>query len=88
SIATGIPVREDILIRTKKTKTQTKKAKLDRWKNMEGVFRVPATIDITGKRILVVDDVVTTGSTISSACLELEERGACALGILAIATGK
>lgn len=66
----GIPVRKDILFRDKFTDTQTKKSRFERFRNVENVFRIePLNIEKGGLSVLLIDDVVTTGSTIE-ACSE------------------
>lgn len=59
----GIPVRE-WLVRKKFTETQTKKSRLQRIKNVDEVFDVIDQAAIAGQRILLVDDVITTGATL------------------------
>ena len=56
----------DALIRTHLSQTQTKKSRFDRWKNVEDIFQVTAPEKLEGKHILLVDDVVTTGSTLEA----------------------
>jgi predicted amidophosphoribosyltransferase len=51
--------------------TQTNRPRYDRWTNVEGIFRVADPEPIRGKHILLVDDVITTGSTIESCVNEL-----------------
>ena len=54
------------LIRALESETQTKKSRLNRWKNVETVFQLLNTTKIEGKHILLVDDVVTTGATLEA----------------------
>lgn len=63
-----IEVSDDLLIRTTATQTQTKKGRLERFFNVSEVFAVAPNKEelLTGKRILLVDDVVTTGSTMEA----------------------
>jgi ComF family protein len=61
------PVNENVLRRTKYTSTQTKRGRYERWKNVEGLFTCPEPLPIENKHILLVDDVVTTGSTLEAA---------------------
>lgn len=65
----------DSLIRNIATETQTRKSRFERWKNVENIFQVNNKIALKGKHILIVDDVVTTGSTLEAcvnAVLEVE----------------
>lgn len=56
---------DKILIRKKYTKTQTKLQKSERSKNVENVFEVNSQSGLNPSRVLLVDDVITTGSTTS-----------------------
>ncbi len=76
---------KDIIKRLKKTETQTKKGKVDRWKNVHEIFQVSSLNMIENKNVILVDDVVTTGATLN-ACLEVVvNSGAKSVGVLAIA---
>jgi ComF family protein len=61
------PVHDKVLQRKKYTTTQTRKGRFDRWKNVEGIFHCPDPGMMESKHILLVDDVVTTGSTLEAA---------------------
>jgi ComF family protein len=69
--ATGLPVYTEILARIAVSATQTKRSRYDRWTNVEGIFRVTDSDSIIGKHVLLIDDVITTGSTIESCANEL-----------------
>jgi ComF family protein len=71
SEATGIPVDRISLSRKNLSATQTKKSRYERWTNVEGIFCVTDSAGIRDKHILLVDDVITTGSTIESCVTEL-----------------
>lgn len=71
SEATGLPVNFSILERVSRSATQTRRSRYERWVNVEGIFSVTDTSSVRGKHILLVDDVITTGSTIESCTLEL-----------------
>jgi len=71
SQATGIPVDTGILGRSTGTKTQTRKSRYDRWTNVSDIFRVMDHSQLEGKHVLLVDDVITTGSTIEACASEL-----------------
>jgi ComF family protein len=66
-----IPLVQDAVIRPDFTETQTRKGRIERWKNIEGRFRVTRPELLQGKHILLVDDVVTTGATLESCGSEL-----------------
>ena len=66
SDATGIPIRTDFLLREIASSTQTKKSRFERWKNVEQIFVAEKTNEWQGKHVLIVDDVMTTGSTLEA----------------------
>lgn len=66
----GKDVANDVLIRKIHSATQTKKSRYERWQNVEQIFAVNHIDKIAGKHILLVDDVVTTGSTLE-ACAQI-----------------
>jgi ComF family protein len=61
-----VPCSSHFLSRVKVTETQTRKSKLGRWENVEDVFKLNSEDALKGKRILLVDDIVTTGSTLEA----------------------
>lgn len=65
------PVLEKAVIRTVNTDTQTKKDRINRWKNMDGVFAIKDSLAMRNKHILLVDDVVTTGSSLEACGSEM-----------------
>jgi len=71
SIVSGIPVDSDTLIRKTVSATQTRKSRFDRWTNVEDIFRVKDQERLMGKHILLVDDVITTGSTLEACTNEI-----------------
>jgi ComF family protein len=70
----GKPVLKNLVERTVHTTSQTKLARYERHKNVESIFSLKDK-SITGKHYLVIDDVVTTGSTIEACCQTLLEAG-------------
>lgn len=66
-----IPVLKKSIARPEHTETQTRKGRIERWKNIEGKFMLTNPASISGKHILLVDDVITTGATLESCGLEL-----------------
>ena len=72
----NIPVNEHVLKRIKFTGTQTQLNKFERKENVKGAFKCVRVGQISGKKILLVDDVLTTGSTMSECALVLKNAGA------------
>ena len=85
----GLPVDVSSAIREKHTDTQTRKSTYERWENVDGIFRLRHPENFVGKHVLIVDDVLTTGST-TTACAdvfhEIEGVRICVL-TLAVAEG-
>lgn len=65
----GLPIIDDAVVRPFFTETQTKKNRIERWRNMEGKFQLADRSKISNVHVLLVDDVITTGATIE-ACAE------------------
>ena len=61
-----VPVLNDILNRQRFTETQTKKHRTERWENVADSFVVKNEDLLKGKKLLLVDDVVTTGATLEA----------------------
>lgn len=61
-----LPVISNAVVRLSATETQTRKSRMERWKNMEGKFELVNTGAIAGKHVLLVDDVLTTGATLEA----------------------
>lgn len=68
---TRIPVA-DILERIKDNRSQTQLTAVQRMENVNGIFRIKNTSICKGKHILLIDDILTTGSTLMSAAKEIE----------------
>lgn len=66
----------DLLHRLKYTSSQTQLSKTERFQNMERVFVLNKKYNVSGKRILLVDDVLTTGATLNNCALILLENEA------------
>ncbi|MCF6169241.1 phosphoribosyltransferase family protein [Lutibacter sp.] len=67
-----IPYNETFLIKISSTKTQTKKLRLDRWKNVQELFVVQNKSHLENKHILLIDDIITTGATLEACCKAFE----------------
>ena len=60
------PMDTSTLIRTSENTTQTKKTVFERYKNTEGIFELSNNTTLIMKHVLLVDDVLTTGSTLEA----------------------
>jgi ComF family protein len=65
------PVITDAICRVKDVGTQTIKSRYERWENITDVFKVKKVNKLENKHILLVDDVVTTGSTLEACASEI-----------------
>ena len=63
---TQIPVMVNNVVRQRPTETQTRKHRAERWQNVAGSFTIKNPAALTGKNILLVDDVITTGATLEA----------------------
>jgi ComF family protein len=81
----GIPVRKDILRRVVLSDTQTRRSRYERWLNVDGIFDVAVPLAIEGKHLLIVDDVITTGSTIEACANEILKVKDVKVSVIALA---
>jgi ComF family protein len=85
--ATKIPLNEKLLRRVNPTATQTLLTRDERTANMKNAFVVRSGVRLAGKRIIVVDDVFTTGATTSACAKVLRAAGAGEVCVWTIARG-
>lgn len=71
SMATGIPVLHGVVKRVKNNPSQTHLNAFQRMENVRGIFRVVNHHPLAGRHIMLVDDVLTTGATLTSCAMEL-----------------
>jgi ComF family protein len=79
------PLDTKSFIRAVATETQTRKSRFERWKNVENIFKITNTEALEGKHILMVDDVVTTGSTLEACANVLLELDGVKVSIATLA---
>ena len=84
--AVGVPVVTDALTRARSTRRQEGLSLDERLANVAGAFRVARPEAVEGKRILLVDDVLTTGATASACAQALLDAGAQSVFAVALAT--
>jgi ComF family protein len=87
SLATGIPLRADVLKRPRPTETQARLSREERARNIRGAFVVREGIELEGEQVVLVDDVLTTGATANACAEALAERGAGAVCVWTVARG-
>jgi ComF family protein len=83
----GLDFRPDLLVRVKPTRSQTGLDHKARAKNLKGAIMVPpdGMIDVKGRAVLIIDDVVTTGATAGQCARALKAAGAVCVDVLAFA---
>jgi ComF family protein len=80
------PPVEGVALRARATRSQTTLSRTRRWTNVAGAFAVaPGAAALDGRRILLVDDVLTTGATVRAAASALRQAGAHRVEVLALA---
>ena len=70
------------------TSTQTRKNRIERWGNVEFVFRVEEDDTLINKHILLVDDVITTGATLEACANQILKIQGTSISIATIAFAK
>ncbi len=80
------PFQTDVVKRVVANPSQTRKSRFDRWENVERIFEVSKPECVLGRHVMLVDDVVTTGSTLESCGRALLEAGAKELTIATLAS--
>lgn len=87
SRASGVPARMDVLRRSRPTPSQAGLAARARRRNVEGAFDVRRSRlkRVEGRRIILVDDVLTTGATLTACTRALYKAGAASVDVLVLA---
>jgi ComF family protein len=79
------PFATDVVKRAIANESQTKKNKFQRWENVDGIFELANKEKIKNKHLLLIDDVVTTGSTIEACANALLKEPSIKLSVLTVA---
>ena len=87
SAATHIPLHTKLLRRVSSTMTQTRLTKQQRAANMRGAFAVPSSVKLNGERVVLLDDVFTTGATTNACAVVLRAAGAGEVCVWTVARG-
>jgi len=82
--ALGVPV-QPALYRTRATASQTRLSRKQRWANVAGAFAVQAPAALSGGTVYLIDDVLTTGATLTAAAAALCEAGVAAVHVATLA---
>lgn len=85
--ATRIPLHQKILQRVQPTATQTTLTRAERSKNMQNAFVVRPGVRLDGQRLVLVDDVFTTGATTNACAQALQVAGAAEVCVWTVARG-
>ena len=88
SAVTGIPVSVGNVRRRKFTETQTRKSAHQRWDNVDGVFEAVDAAAFAGQHILLLDDVLTTGATLTACADALAGVEGVRFSVLALAVAE
>jgi ComF family protein len=85
SQSTGIPSEKSLLVRINPTKTQTTKSRYDRWTNVKDTFMLTDKERLYERHVLLVDDVITTGSTIEACTVAIQKEANVKVSVAALA---
>ncbi|MEO1053756.1 MAG: ComF family protein [Bacteroidota bacterium] len=84
----SVRMAPDLVKRVQNNDTQTRKGRLQRWQNVDGIFEVREKEQLSNKRVLLVDDIVTTGSTLEACARTIADAGAEIISVAAIAVAQ
>ncbi len=82
---TGLPIEKTGIYRAVSNPSQTSVSRTARRENVEGIFKLLEPGRFTGRHVLLVDDVVTTGATLTSLACEMAKAGQVRFSIAALA---
>lgn len=82
---TELPVEKNIISKVIHTSSQTKKGKFKRWLNVASTFELLDQQKMENDHLLLIDDVITTGSTVEACALELQKINNIKISLLTMA---
>ncbi len=85
SRAGGVPVLHEALKRVRATPQQVGLSKTERADNVQGAFKVPNKAAVSGRRLVLIDDVLTSGATVDTCARALLRAGAAHVDVLVFA---
>ena len=85
SESTNIPLLAKTVLRKKQTETQTRKHRTERWDNVFDSFNIEEPESLYNKKIILVDDVITTGATLEACGNNILKIQGASIGIAALA---
>ena len=75
----------DIIIKKKDNKPQSELNKLERIKNVEDIYEINKPIEVKNKKVLLLDDIYTTGSTVNEIARKLKQNQTQEIGVITLA---
>lgn len=81
----GVPVVRDALLRMRFAKSQTELSQQERAANIQGAFTLGDTSQLTGRHVVIVDDIVTTGATMLECMMTLSRVSGIKISIVSLA---
>ena len=81
----GLNYKNNVLKKIRNNKPQSTKNKKDRKENVINVYKIKNVDEVTGKSIILLDDIFTTGNTVNECSRVLKQNGAKDVTIITIA---
>jgi ComF family protein len=75
----------NVLVRVEEKTSQTNKSRIERWENVKTIYKLNEPEAVYGKKVLIVDDVMTTGATFEACAMEILEKGAKEVSVATLA---